>query len=154
MALSSKNSIQVGVDGNTLVLSFLPIGEQKVWRADMGQSQKSIFAVKDALNKFTLTLKTDGGAEEEITSFDDRKQAVEALQSIAGALLSGGNVMQAPKKGGWFKKLLKLAAALVLIFLLLSVWAKIEQTDGINDAIQAPAVKTGVPVPADQLFGK
>jgi len=54
-------------------------------------------------------------------------------------------------------KLWKFILLLVLplvVFVLLVIWANTQKPDSQNGMVRAPAVRTGVPVPADELFGK
>jgi hypothetical protein len=42
----------------------------------------------------------------------------------------------------------------LVVFVLLVIWANTQKPDSQNGMVRAPAVRTGVPVPADELFGK
>lgn len=162
--MSSKNVIKSSIVDNALVVSFPSAKEPRVWRLDMNQFLSAAVQIEENQGAFSLVIKPGNAQPEEIGVFPDRKKAVEALESITGAMLQG-NVTQpvVPKTGGWFKKLLKFLLLLLIVVAAIIIFGKtrphVNQGDTVEaPAVQsdapAPAVQTGVPTPADQMLGK
>lgn len=151
----SKN-VTVSVTDNALVVSFLSAGEWKVLRVDMTNIPSATFELQEGKDQFSLVMKQEGGAVTEICAFSEKKKALRTLEQVSDALLHG-NVHGAPRKCGWFRKLLKgaliVAAALFIIVMLTN---KIRGPVNMGDATHtsAPAVQEGVPAPADAVLGR
>ena len=154
MSSSAKNAIKANLVDNALVVSSLSGKEPRVWRIDMGQFLSAALQIEEKQGEFSLMIKPGNGAAEEIGVFSDRKKAHEALQLVTDALLRGRENQPHSKAGCWFRKILKFALLLLVVLAVLVVWGKAHRPVNQNDVVNAPAVQTGVPTPADQMFGK
>jgi hypothetical protein len=153
----AKTDVKTSVVDNALIVSFNSGKEPKVWRMDMGRFLSTAFEVKENQGKFTLVIKPGNGSAEEVGTFDNRKHAVEALESITGALMQGKGASVTQKTEGVFMKFVKFILKLVLaVFVFLTVIVvlfKPQHPPGnVGDTV-SPPVQSGVPVPADKALG-
>jgi hypothetical protein len=157
MAAKPGTRTEAKVTNGALVVSFTGEGLPKVWRAEIGHLSSTAFELKDAQDKTALVMKTPQNTEE-VFAFSDKASAAAGLQAITQALFSdthaGGSAPA--RKSGFFGKLFKTlffsALALICVAVLVTV-SKTKPLD-LGAGVAPSAVKTGVPVPADEMFGK
>jgi len=153
---STQNSIQAGISNGALVVSFLSADQPRIWRAELSRFNDATLEVQGS----KLVLKR-GDAAEEVGSFASKEEAVTALQAVTDALLGGtgasATTCSTKKKCGWLKKLFKAVLVLAALFIALLVTLSLLHTAPSSSAGgNAPAanVQSGVPLPADTVFGK
>lgn len=156
--------VEARVTGNALVVSFTGGNMPKVWRADMAQISTSALELKESAGKIALVMKTPH-SEEEVFLFSDREEAVAGLKVITHALFAqeqavprvSGQGHAAPKRGV-FAKVMKVALYVFLAFVafnILSFFLMSRATNTVKEiATTPPPVKTGVPMPAEDMFSK
>jgi hypothetical protein len=156
-----SSKIRAGIADNALVVSLFTADVPRIWRADLSQLLTAALEVQDNQGKYTLVMKRGGAAAEDIGTFSNKDDAIEALQVITDTLLHGnGNgisVAPSPKKsGGWFKKLLKVVGCIIAVVFVLLVFLSIfgPRPPAGYSRTSTPPVQTGVPTPADQILGK
>lgn len=158
----SKAKIEASVVDKALVVSFLSGREPRVWRIDMGQFLSAALEIRETQGGFSLLLKPGSGPAEEIGTFPDRKKALAAMQTVTDAFLRGSEDYTPPPSGGGFLRFLKWVFMLLLIaasaFL---IWGTVMpkpagEATGAAPAMQTsePPVRSGVPVPADEVLGE
>lgn len=169
---SSKTQLKASVVDSALVVSFQSGKEPRVWRIDMGQFLSAALEIKEQQGRYVVIMKPGSGPAEEVGVFNDRKKAVEVVNTITDALLRGKEMPVLPKKsGGFFWGFLKFILMLFLIAVAaFLVWAKQHKPVNMGDYIApppaaetgampspapeaAPTLPAGVPVPADQAIG-
>ncbi len=122
----------------------------RLWRTALDQFPTAAIEVHEKQGAFALTMTTSRGAED-IAAFATRREADCALRSIACAL--------AHHKSGW-RKLMRWIVILLAIFGFMSLFGGSSEKSvrapdrGASSSVTRPSVKPGVPVPADELFGK
>ena len=152
----SSSKIRAGIADNALVVSLLTADAPRMWRADLSQLLTAALEVQDNQGKYTLVMKRAGSVEE-IGTFSNKDDAVEALQVITDTLLHGNTVAPAHKKScSWFKTLVKVVGWIIaVVFALLVLLLIVHPAPPAGySRTSAPAVQTGVPTPADQILGK
>lgn len=154
------------VDG-AMIASFMGAEPPKVWRADMNSLASATFEMQQADGLFHVVM-TSGGNKENIVAFADKEGATQALQALMAAMMTptgttaaGIAAPVAEKKSGGFagfiKKLLKLAAWLIglfIIFVLLSMLVMPKLMGVVMPDRGLTKVQQGAPIPADELFGE
>ncbi len=172
----STSNISI-VDGK-LILS-LPNAEMPVvWQMDLEQAQSSAFTVQEDKKKkvFTLVSKTQDNAADEIASFEEKQDAVDALMETSSVLQNAhgqikpgmrGDKVSAPANSNHDnEKSDKVGAflALALIIVLGLIWmmsaSQSVQLSGndmgsLTSSSQTPASareSSGVPVSADDFL--
>lgn len=159
-----KQGIEARIADHALVVSFPDERQPRVWRKDLTGVTSSVTEIQEGAGKFTLAI-TDSatGLAETIGVFTDKTAAQAAMQAVAGALLQGNSAATSGKTcparrllGRIFRLALWLVALAVVILIMLSTF--MPQNDKLVKNSIAPVspapMKTGVPVPADQLFGR
>ena len=156
MFLSSKKNVKTNIVDDTLIVSFTEGGAPKIWRLDMGKFISAALEVKGVQGNFILVVKPGTGAAEEVGVFSDKKRAMEVLQSITDAFLKGRSGVYGRKSGGWFSRFLKLLLLLALMAAGLILWMRLHGTPVVVDSAvtPSPSIRTGTPLPADEVLGK
>lgn len=164
--LGARNRVEAKVAGGALVVSF----GDKLWRAEMPLLASAALELRDEKDKVILVLRRPGAAPEDLYAFGDRESAAAGLHAVTQALFvhqqaaaqqqaaQAVPVVVAPARPGLLGRALKTAFYLFLAFvcgflLLVLSMAKPANRAAI-DAARVPKVQQGVPIPADQLFGK
>jgi hypothetical protein len=154
---AKKTATKASVVDNALIVSFFSAVEPRLWRVEMGQISNASFEVRESQGKFILALKPANAAAEDVSVFPDRDKAVDALEAVTTALMQGRQCSMTGR-GAWFwvKKLLKYVLILFAILFVINFIVAIKNGPPVHSGgnITAPAVRSGVPVPADQLFGQ
>lgn len=151
MFMCCKKSCEAKVANGALVVSFLDADLPKVWRADLSHVASASFELREQQGKFRLVMTRAGADAEEIAVFSDKARAVKTLEKLTRALMSseaGGG------KTGFFRKLTKVVFWIIGIFFVLVILSFVVGPKPAGQQMQTPAVKTGVPVPFDEAFGK
>lgn len=136
--------------GQALTLFIPDAHGGRLWRASLDHFHTATLELHDKPNGVALALVSPRGTED-IAVFDKHKDAEQALCAIAGAL---------GHKGGWGRRLFKLAVFLLALLGLMTLFSGTpQQAPGMSDNAKTPSatrapVKPGVPVPAEELFGR
>ena len=150
---------EVKVVEQALVASFMGALSPSVWRVELGRLNAASFELGSEGGKTSLYLKEQGDKREAIAIFSDIAAAEQALNAISKAVFQGGGSSSCPIGSSKMGRRLKWGAAIVLIiilFLMFSPIAKPPENQGDNKqqtSVQAPVPRTGVPLPADEVFG-
>lgn len=152
-----KKSVEARVVNNALVVSSLDAKQPKVWRGEMSHVATASLELQEAQGKFRVVLKSAANAEgEEVISCPDKGAGLAAMKTITAALLAGEANAAIVRKGGFFRGFLKLVLYLFLFFvamvLLVAIFVTPPQRPSGMPGVQG--TKTGVLVPAEELFGK
>jgi hypothetical protein len=153
--------VEARVAGGALVVSIAGGDAPKVWRADLSRLSAAAFELKDGGGETALVLKTPEGAET-VHAFQSRAEAVAGLQAVTLALFAqpAPSLAAHAKPSGFWGRLLKtifyFLAALISVVLL---WALLQTSTPGPGGLPPPSPqakdgKTGVPLPAEQMFGK
>jgi hypothetical protein len=156
MSEKANVKVEARIAGGALVVSFMDDGLPKVWRTDIARLASAAFELKEDQGKFCLILKTPTGVED-IFLFTGRGDAALGLQAITQALFSGDHgtsSVSAQKKSGFFGKLLKVILYSIIVVLCLMALTIFLHAKSTNMGGGLPLVREGMPVPADQMFGK
>ena len=156
---AKKCHTKAQVVDNALVLSLTVSGKPVLWRVGMERLTTASFAVEEKADGSALVLKDGDGKTETIAVFDKSKEADRALESVTAAMMHGAGGT-GRKRCGWFRKLLWLVFILFVIYFALVALSHLG-THGMDKTARHPAqneksvapVQSGVPVPADKLFG-
>lgn len=153
------------VDG-AMIASFMGAEPPKVWRADMNSLASASFEMQQADGLFHVVM-TSGGNKENIVAFADKEGATHALQALMAAMMTPVGTTTVPagtaaptaekKSGGFFKKLLKLVAWLIGLFIIFTLLSMLVMPKLMNVVMRDPGltkVQQGAPIPADELFGE
>lgn len=170
MFSSAKNNPKATVVDGALVVSFQSAEGPRVWRFDMGKFISTALEMREEQDGFSLVMKAGNSPEEKIGTFPNKKKATEMLESITAALLKGREILPPVKTGGGFLKFLKFVFLLLIIASIFLVLSKTRMPAGFKEIIHVPgntapvmpapkaaappAAKTGVPLPADEVFGQ
>lgn len=164
-----QQTIEARIVGSALVVSFSDEARPHVWRKDLTELTSSVTEIREEGGKFLLVLSDNkNGAAETIGVFTDKSAARGALQAVTSALLQGDTTFHGHAANGrkchghgLLGRLLRMTlwlaalavAVLIMLFALVPPDGKrMNEVQGVKT--QAPAIKPGVPVPADELFGK
>jgi len=169
------------VDGK-LILSLPEAISPIVWQMDLAHAKASALEVlqNEDAGHYTLKLKTPKGETVEVASFDERAQAVAGLMAASGALenahgqirpasadnvvhtASNTNTNPAQVKKNSRRKLLTGILALIVLFILFTIWSAVIPQQVSTDGSFAPTAATsgnanpqtssGVPVSADAFL--
>ena len=156
---NTATSVEAGIAGSALVVSFSGSGLPKLWRADLAHLDTAGLELRDEQGKVVLFLKTPSSSED-VYAFPDRDSAAAGLQAITRALLAQQRApdVSAPVSGsGFFVRLLKYVffGFLALMALgALATFLRPAPADVLMKAAGAPPLKAGIPLPADELLGK
>lgn len=149
MSLFGKKST-AHMAGQALTLFVPDAHGGRLWRGALDHFHTAVLEIHEKPSGFVLSLVSPRGTED-VAVFDKRKDAERALCAIACAL---------GHKGGWGRKIFKVAVVLLAVLGLMTLFsgapekAPSRTSDrGSTSAPRAP-VKPGVPVPAEELFGK
>jgi hypothetical protein len=148
----SSKDVNAKVVNNALVVSFMASDPPRVWRADMSGLSTATLEVREGQpGKFRLVMKRGDGAEEDISTFTDKASATGALKAVTDAMMSadeGTPAAGGTRRGGGFRK-----AALWIGGIFVVLWLMSHFSGPAAQRALPPGVKTGTPVPAEQLFG-
>jgi hypothetical protein len=167
---ASNPDVEARIVGNTLVAQFYSGETPRTWRADLTGLLSAILEVREGQpGRFRLVMKKDGGAEEEIATFNDKEKATGALRVLTGAMLdaeTGGGSRRSSAAvaasgsprgflSGFVRFTLWVAGLFVVLFILKVVLFPVTGPGVATGGGMSPVttVKPGAPVPADQLFG-
>jgi hypothetical protein len=158
------------VAGGALVVSVSGGDAPKVWRSDLSRLSAAAFELKDEGANGSVgaavVLKTPAGAET-VHVYPGRAEAVAGLQAITQALFTQqGMTPAAPVRasgglwGKFFKTIFYILAVMVCVVVLFVIMMPKVSGPGMTPvpprtgAAPEGGGKTGVPLPADKLFGK
>lgn len=150
----SKNTVDARIVNNALVVSLMGGEQPRVWRAEMAHMATASIELLEEGGKHKITLKDKEGNTQEVASFKDRREALDALSCITRAMMGGG---EKTRRSGWLGRIFKGAAFLLALFFAFALYVilfVVPSPMGPLPQSGAPATKTGVPVPADELFGQ
>lgn len=157
----NKGGFEARVVGGALIVSLTDNGLPRVWRGDLSHAASAVLEVQEQQGKFSLVLKS-ADKTESIAVFPAKDEAARAMRVVTDALLRGA---AAPGQGGHagtlrglFGKILRFVfwlMALVAV-LVVTLFALAPGKGGEPDLqrVQVPQVRTGVPVPAEDMFGR
>jgi hypothetical protein len=164
--------IDARVVGDALVASFMSAEPPKVWRADMAKLTVATMELRSDGGRFRLVLVAQTG-DEDVAVFTSRDDGTAALQAVMQAMIGGvapaasaapaagaaaPASAPAPKKGGFFRFLLKMFLWLVAIGVALLIFVGLFMGDKTVQMISAispgdaPIVAPGASLPADEFF--
>ncbi|HOO81505.1 MAG TPA: hypothetical protein PK513_03265 [Alphaproteobacteria bacterium] len=176
----SESDASASVVDGKLILSLPDAISPVVWQMDLTQAKASALEVLHDENTghHVLKLKTPKGETVEVAAFKDRLQAVTGLMAASGALENAHGLIRPPAsentgqitthshvqikqtKKERHKKWLGAVLALVILFILFTLWsATIPKQIGSNGAYAPtsasidPQTSSGVPVSADAFLG-
>ena len=147
----SSKKVNARIVNNALVVSFLGMEPPKVWRADLAQVSNATLEIRAGQGKHTLIVKNGTGSAEDIVSFPDKDSARDALLVITGALLEVEGAVS--NKPGFFANLFRWIGRLLIVIVVLMILL-IMFGPSPKKTAENSAVKTGAPVPAEQLLGQ
>lgn len=155
MLATTRKDIDAKVVGGALVVSFLGADQPRVWRAEMTGLTTATFELQEKGKDFSVVMRRDG-SEEKIVTFADKESAAYTLQAMTAAMLRGEGA-----RGGVFGMIVK--GSIVVIALVFVAKLFMGPPTGMPPAMRAQIgaaelgsgaqVKSGEPVPAEQLFG-
>lgn len=156
---SSSKDLDAKVVNNALIVSFLTADPPRVWRADMtGLSTATLELREGQPGRFRLVMKTGGGKEEDVSTFNDRETAANALRIVTNAMLQGdggavssGSASSSRGGFGFGKALLWVGGIVIVLWLLLRVLGSLHFGGSMQHLPEG--VKQGTAVPADKIFG-
>jgi hypothetical protein len=150
---NSNDAVSAQVADGALVVSFFSADMPKVWRIEMSRMAATALEVKAAQDKFVLNMTSAAGTEE-LAVFKDKLGAINALKSITTALLASDKKQKKCSSGfgKWCKRIVLTIVALLAVLFVLQLIVNPRHTPR-SSGTQQSTVKTGVPVPAEQLFG-
>lgn len=150
----SNDAVSAQVADGALVVSFFSADMPKVWRIEMSRMAATALEVKAQQDKFALNMTSAAGTEE-LAVFKDKLGAVNALKSITTALLASEKAQKKCSSGfgKWCKRIVLTIVALLAVLFLIQKIVNPHPAAQRSSGIQQSTVKTGVPVPAEQLFG-
>lgn len=170
---AGKPYVEAAIANGALVVSYLNGDHPRIWRGSMALASTAALELQEGDGKFRLLMKVPGAPDEEVLVLNDRDSALAAFQAITAALMAGpatGGVVIAKPQGSLLGRFFKFVLwVFVLIVILLSIvnivgnrvqlqgglptGPKMTLAPGMKGPPAAPAVKTGTPMPADELFG-
>lgn len=151
-----------GIAGGALVVSIDGGDTPRTWRTDMSRLATATFELLAEGETTLLILKTSNDSET-IHAYPSKAEAAAGLQSVTAALFAqpqftalaaplsaGGGLAQPPRSsvlGRIFRTIFYLLLALVCI----AIFTVVAQTRKVENANKSG---TGIPMTADQMFGK
>ena len=169
-----QNDISATVANNYLVLSLPNAVEPVIWRKSLDEIGSTTFEVKKATKKdlYNLTLKKTKTTSETIASFDEKNDAIDALNAASDAFHNRGlsksintntaNQNEKQSSGGGTKWIYAIIALFIVIGLYIYMNSLIPEqntfennsasTAAPNTSPASPAAETGVPVSADDFL--
>jgi len=123
---------EANIVGNNLVVSLPNAVMPGLWRTDCTKLKDALFFIEEKDGNFLLKVREGSKKGQEISVFEVKEKAVEALDAINTAFLSGGEApmlaaktFQKPqgqeKQPRVFKRLIQVVLVLFIAFVILSV---------------------------------
>lgn len=163
-----KTTVEAKVANGALIVSFPASTPPRIWRRNLGHAASLVTEIREDGGKNVLIMSdAANGTVETIGTFPDKDAALVAWKAVSSALLNGDvSVFTHPaqpsscKVRSFLGRIIRLGlwlialavAVLVIAFMFMPLNPGMVSNDMPTKAPPA-AVKTGVPVPADQLFG-
>ena len=159
---SANRDLDAKVVNNALIVSFMTADPPRVWRADMtGLATATLELREGQPGRFRLVMKTSAGKEEDISTFNDKQTATDALRVITSAMLrsdggsssfSSGSSSGASSGGGFLKPAIYVVVAVFVIWFIGGALMNAAHMGGGMHKLPSD-IKQGTAVPADKIFG-
>lgn len=139
------------VDG-VFIASFVGDNTGKIWRQEIAALSSSALEIRDMKDHLKLVAKKADGLEEDVFSFSDRANAVEALQVMTQALFQAADKDKpVVAKAGIFRRLLKAAVYLFVVAVCLILMTLLFHSIPAQQQSTATP-KSTMPVPAEDIL--